>query len=72
MFFFILYCLEIDNKKLCAIKNCKNKIDNIKLVDINDKRLIWITIFNDKIKNYEIKENLNLSKIDNLYLPNKV
>ena len=106
--FVILYCLEIDNKKLCAIKNCfdeddyifkgefsiesdfwtkenKNKIDNINLIDINDKSLIWITIedlhkyflrtdichliFNGKVKNYEIKENLNLPKIYNLYLP---
>ena len=102
--FVILYCLEIDNKKLCVIKNCfveddyifkgefsiesdfwtsenKNNIDNINLFDINDKSLLWITIedlhkyfiiiFNGKVKNYEIKENLNLPKIYNLYIPKK-
>ena len=108
--FVILYCLEIDNKKLCAIKNCfieddyifkgefsiendfwtnenKNKIDNMNSINLNDKSLIWITIedlhkyflrtdichliFNGKVKNYEIKENLNLPKIYNLYIPKK-
>ena len=108
--FVILYCLEIDNKKLCVIKNCfieddyifkgefsiendfwtnenKNKIDNMNSINLNDKSLIWITIedlhkyflrtdichliFNGKVKNYEIKENLNLPKIYNLYIPKK-
>ena len=56
-------------------------------INLNDKSLIWITIedlhkyflrtdichliFNGKVKNYEIKENLNLPKIYNLYIPKK-